>query len=127
MEFGEFCGVAAEGRVFAGAVLQAGEVGFEFARRFGGKLVHHPVAFALGFDEAANFEIAEVLGDFHLGFAEDFLEVANAKWAVAEEREDAQAGAVTETFVDADQFHRKSNMHAQVYSASGILIQSGKV
>jgi len=101
-KLGEFCGVAAENGVFAGTILQAGEVGFEFARRFGGKLVHHPVTFALRFDEAACFEITEVFGDFYLRFSENFLQVADAERAIAEEREDAQAGAVTETFVDAD-------------------------
>ena len=59
----------------------------------------------------AGFGITEVFGDFYLRLSENRLEVTNAERTAAEQREDAQAQAVIETFVDADQFHLVRNMH----------------
>jgi hypothetical protein len=92
-------------RVFAGAVLEAAEIGGELGRGFFGEVVNHPLALALDFDEAAGTEISEVFGDFHLRLAEDVLEVADAERALREEVEEAQAGDVAKAFVDADEFH----------------------
>jgi hypothetical protein len=92
-------------RVFAGAVLEAAEIGGELGRGFFGEVVNHPLALALDFDEAAGAEVGEVFGDFHLRLAEDVLEVADAERALREEVKEAQAGDVAEAFVDADEFH----------------------
>ena len=75
-ELDEFASVTAKDGLFARAILQAGEVGAELTWWFRGKAVHHPITFATGFDEAAGFEVAEMLRNFDLRFVEDFLEMA---------------------------------------------------
>jgi len=122
MELGELRCVAAENGLFASAVLQAGEVGLQFARRLFGQAIDDPVSLALCFDEVAGLEIAEMFGDFYLRLTENFLQMADTQRTTAEQCEDAQACAVAETFIDPEQIH-VGNMRLKIYSARGILLR----
>ncbi len=97
--------VFCEERVFAEAILEAGEVSGEDGRGGSREAVDDPVCLASGLDHAMAFKVAEVLGDFDLGLFKDLLDVANAKGPAEEEVEDAKAGAVAEALVEIDEFH----------------------
>jgi hypothetical protein len=122
VDFGEAREVGFEDGIFGGAVLEAGEVGGEFAGAgfFGRERVDHPVGFAADFDELAGFQVAEVFGDFDLRLVENLLEVADAERAVLEEVEDAKAGEIAQAFVDFDEVHARKVL-IQEYSARRIL------
>ena len=104
-EFLQALGIVAERRVFVGAAVQTGEVGGECEGWGGREAVDDPVALAGRLHEAALAQVAEVLGDFYLRLFEGLLQVTDAQRARLEEREQPQAGAVAETFIEADEIH----------------------
>ena len=120
-DLAEFGGVASEDGIFVGAILQAGQIGGDFARRFLGQPVDHPIGLAIRLHQSAALQVGEMLGHFDLRLAEDRLQMAHAQRPLPEQVQDAQPGAVAETFVDADQFHAITMLREE-YAASGILL-----
>jgi hypothetical protein len=91
--------------VLADTILEAREIGLKPRADPGREAVNHPVGFALRLNETMGFEIAEMLGDLHLGFAQQLLEVADTERTMTEQIENPEPGAVAEALVDLDQFH----------------------
>lgn len=56
----------------------------------------HPLAFAAGLDDAGAAQAGEVLGDFGLGLAEGFNQLADADLAIADQAQKLEAGFVGE-------------------------------
>jgi hypothetical protein len=102
LESGE---VFLELRIFACAVLEASEIRREFGRGFFRQMVNHPLSLALHSDEATCSQVGEVLGNFHLWFAEHRLKVTDAEWALREQIKQTQTRDVTQAFVNADELH----------------------
>ena len=94
--------VALEGGIIVGTILQARQVGGQFARRFGWNRVDHPVSLPLTLDHATRPQVAEVLRDFNLRLLQNFLEVTDTEGALAKKVQDPQSSAVAETLVNFD-------------------------
>jgi hypothetical protein len=61
-----------------------------------------------------------VLGNLHLRFLEDFLEVTNAERTLRQDMQDAQPRAVAKTLIDFDQIHgQTSGAHGLLVPAAG--------
>jgi hypothetical protein len=67
--------------------------------------VDAPVLMLQGFDEPVLFQVAQMLGNFDLRFAQNGLEVANTQWRLRQHVQEPQPGLVAKAFVYADQIH----------------------
>jgi hypothetical protein len=113
--------VAQENGLLAGAVLEAGEIGFQFRRGLGRQAVDHPVGLARGHDNAMAAQIGEVLGDFDLRFAQQLLKMADAQGAVAKQVEHPKPGPVAQALINLDKVHGFS-MGRKAYTSSWRLV-----
>ena len=86
--------VFAENRLFATAILEAGEVLLEERGALIRQAVNHPLRAALAVDHPPTTHVGEVAGDFHLRFAQDLLNVANAERTLQKKVRNAKAGSV---------------------------------
>jgi len=59
---------------------------------------------AFGYDHSPRTQIREVLGDFHLRFAQDALEVTNAEWAFGEQMQNPEPGRIAKALINFRQF-----------------------
>lgn len=82
------------------AILQAAKVCLQFRRPALGQGIDHPILVPGDLREAALAQKTEVLGNFHLRFVEQLLEMADAKRAVRQHVQDAQPRLVAEALVD---------------------------
>jgi hypothetical protein len=86
--------VFAENRLFATAILEAGEILLEERGALIGQAINHPLRAALAVDHPPTTHVGEVAGDFHLRFAQDLLNVANAERTLQKKVRNAKAGSV---------------------------------
>jgi len=87
-------GVSAENRLFATAILEAGEILLEERGALIRQAVNPPLRAALAVDHPPTTHVGEVAEDFHLRFAQDLLNVANAERPLQKKVRDAKAGSV---------------------------------
>ena len=93
--------------MLAHAVLEAPQVGIEFAGTFGGESIDDPIALALHFDQPACPQVGQVLRHLDLRLAQRRLEVAHAKRPRQEQMQDPQPRPVAQALVDLHQVHAK--------------------
>jgi|TARA_B110001454_G_C12535897_1_gene357234 hypothetical protein len=119
--------VVHEEGVLIAKVLQALEILFKDGVGCIGDAVDHPVGPPFTFHQAVAFQVGEVLGDFHLGFSQNLLNVTNTERILPEKVEDSQACHVTQATIDPAEFLRIHglNIPLKVYTCKGILLQSG--
>ena len=89
-----------------------------------GELVDSPIAMLLHFEQAVRLQVAQVLGDVDLRFLEHRLKMADAKWRLREQVQDAEPRLVAEALVDFNQLHR-NNMPLKEYTAKSIFCAGG--
>ncbi len=87
------------------AILQTFQVCLQLRGAVPRQRVNHPVTAALGLHQSARSEIGEMLGNLHLRFPEDFLEVADAERALGKEMEDPQPRPVAEALINLEEVH----------------------
>ena len=85
LKFRQCLEIAFENRIALRAILQAFQVRFQFRRAFPRQRINHPILLPLGHDHFSLPQIGQVLGDFHLRLAEDFLKMANAERSLREQ------------------------------------------
>ena len=105
VDAGEAGEVLGEGGLGEGVLDEGAEVGLQDGVLLGGDLVDGPVEFAGGLEDAVSLEEGELLGDLGLRLLKGGLHVADAKGAVEQEVEDAQARFVGEALVDWEAIH----------------------
>ncbi|OAM90252.1 hypothetical protein AW736_01050 [Termitidicoccus mucosus] len=101
--------VAPENRVFACAVLEAGEVCRQFPGRLRREGVDHPVGLPFRPDEPPFAKVGEVFRDLYLRLAQHFLKMADAKRPPREQVQDAQTRPVAEALVNLNKVHKADN------------------
>jgi hypothetical protein len=98
--------VALEDRLGLDAILEAAQMSIERLGRLFRKRVDHPVVVPARFDQAVFLHASEMLGYLGLGAVENFLEMADAKGALGQQVQDAQARLIAQALVDLNEFHR---------------------
>ena len=102
-QFMQLVEVASKNRIGLDAVLETLQIAIEFNRRPRRQRINHPVLVPLGLHQAPVTEVGEVLGNLHLRFIEDLLEVANAQGRSGEQMQNPQARLVRQTLINLDQ------------------------
>ena len=97
--------VGAKPFVCGRTVLEAFEISFQIRRGLGRKAIDSPCSVASALDHSLLTEIGEMLGNFGLRKAKDFLEVTDTKRTVCQQMDDSQPGGIAETLVNRDQLH----------------------
>lgn len=112
--------VFAKNRLLAAAILEAGEVLLEERGALIGQAVNHPLRAALAVDHPPTTHVGEVAGDFHLRFAQDLLNLANAERTLQKKVRNAKACSVAKALVDLDQLHARPYTRKNEYAGSKI-------
>jgi hypothetical protein len=108
--------VFAENRLFATAILEAGEILLDERGALIGQAINHPLRAALAVDYPPTTHVGEVAGDFHLWLAQHLLNVANTQRALQKKVRDTKAGPVTKALVDLDQLHTRPYTRKNEYA-----------
>ena len=81
--------IARKQRIWAHAILETFQVRLEFGPALPRQRIDHPVLVSLHLDQTFVPQITEVLGDLHLRFPKDRLEMTDAERRVDEQMHDA--------------------------------------
>ena len=107
--------IGTEPLVSGRTVLEAFEISFQIRRGLGRKAINPPCSVASASDHSLLTEISEMLGNFGLRKAKDFLEVTDTKRTACQQMDDPQPGGIAETLVNRDQLHAPQYIHICVY------------
>jgi hypothetical protein len=94
-----------ENPVLPDAIAQALDLQLQRFRARFGQPVDHPLLMALGRDQAASPQVSQMFGNGDLRQVEDGLEMTDAKRALRQQVQNAQARLIAQAAVNFNQFH----------------------
>jgi len=87
------------------AIVKTFEILFQFGCPIFRQRINHPVLLLLGDDHPSVPKVSQVLGNLHLWFTKNILNMTNAEPRLRQEMEDAQPGSIAKALINLNQIN----------------------